>query len=100
MAMRSGNYYLVVRAGKYSRDLRARLASGLPALAKGEVAIKLSVDVPAAMFLTPQIQAKVIIPENSVSAPVIDATVLDNVREVLEQRTGFDVSVSVVEPGQ
>jgi hypothetical protein len=32
-----------------------------------------------------------------VSKPVIDATVLDNVREIMEQQTGLDVSVRLVE---
>ena len=53
--------------------------------------------VPEALFVKPQLEAKVIIPESAVSKPVIDATVLDNVREIMEQQTGLDVSVRLVE---
>lgn len=88
--------YIVVKPkGHYG--LSARLASRTPALSKDEVAIKLDIRVPDALFKRPQIQAKVVIPEDAVTAPVLNATVLDNVREALQQQTGLDVSVSLVE---
>ena len=59
--------------------------------------LKVTVELPEALFARTQFHAKVIIPESSVSKPVIDATVLDNVREIMEQQTGLDVSVRLVE---
>lgn len=89
--------YIIVKPKGYY-GLSARLTSRTPALSKDEVAIKLDICVPDALFKRPQIQAKVVVPEDAVTAPVLNAAVLDNVREVLQQQTGMDVSVSLVEP--
>lgn len=89
--------YLIVSPKGYY-DISARYTSRPPALAKNEVAIKLGVSVPDALFNRPQLQAEVRIPEECVTAPVLNAEVLDNVREVLQQQTGMDISVRVVEP--
>lgn len=78
-------------------DLKARLTNKLPALTSGEVPIKLNVSVPDALFKRPQLQAQITIPESAVTAPVVSAEVLDNVKEVLSQTTGLDVQVSLVE---
>jgi hypothetical protein len=78
--------------------MSARLALKSPSLAKDEIALKISVEVPDALFNRPQLQAKITIPESAVTAPVVDAQVLDNVREILQQQTGLDVSVSLVSP--
>lgn len=78
--------------------MSARLALKSPSLAKDEIALKISVEVPDALFNRPQLQAKITIPQSAVTAPVVDAQVLDNVREILQQQTGLDVSVSLVSP--
>jgi hypothetical protein len=75
--------YIVVQPKGYY-DLTARYASRTPALSKDEIAIKLNISVPDALFTRPQLQASLTIPENAVTPPVLDATVLDNVREVIE----------------
>lgn len=91
--------YLVVKPDKrYSASLKARLTTRTPALATDEVAIRLSVSVPDMLFRRPQLQATVTIPQNAVACSEIDATVLDNVREILSQQTGMDITVAVVQP--
>lgn len=90
--------YIVVKPKGVFYDLAARYASRTPALSKDEIAIKLNISVPDALFTRPQLQASVVIPEDAVTKPVLDAQVLDNVREVIEQQTGMDVRVSLVEP--
>lgn len=97
--IRSLESYLVVKPKNWS-GLSARLTSKVPALGKDEVAIKLDVVVPDALFKRPQLRASVTIPESVVSAPVISAEVLDNIQEILTQQTGLDIKVSVVEPTQ
>lgn len=92
----SGSFYLVLHRKNFPY-LAARISSKTPSLAAGEVAIKLNVTVPEALFKQPQLQASVIIPEDSVTPPVLDAKVLDNVREIMEQQTGMEVSVRLVE---
>jgi len=94
----TGDFYLVVKKKSgCQKSLCGRLSQRSPSLKSGEVAIKVCVVVPEALFVKPQLEAKVIIPESAVSKPVIDATVLDNVREIMEQQTGLDVSVRLVE---
>lgn len=93
-----GDFYLVVRKKNWN-NLAARITSGKPkSLQSGEVAIKLTVQVPNSLFTTPQFQAKVTIPEGSLTPPVLDATVVDNVREIIEQQTGMHIELSLVEP--
>lgn len=93
----TGAFYLVIHPRSWDR-LSARLTTAAPSLTAGEVAIKLNINVPGALFTQPQIQASVVIPEDAVTPPVLDAQVLDNVREVLEQHTGMAIKLSVVEP--
>lgn len=93
---REGVFYLVVKPGKWNSDLKARLATKLPALEVGEVPIKLEVKVPRALFQRPQLQATITVPEDAVTPPVLDAQVLDNVKEVMQQQTGMDITFRVV----
>lgn len=92
-----GSYYLVVYKKNYS-NLGARLSNKSPALKSGELAIKVLVSIPRAMFERPQLQAQISIPETSVTPKVLDAIVLDNVQEVLKATLGFDIKLSVVDP--
>jgi hypothetical protein len=94
--MRELDTYLVVKPnGMYG--LTARVAKRTPSLEKDEVAIKVNLHVPDTLFSRPQLQASITIPDSAVTAPVVNAQVLDNVREILEQQTGMDVRVSLVE---
>jgi hypothetical protein len=92
-----GEFYLVIRRKNYN-SLSGRISTRTPDLEAGEVAIKLNVEVPETLFKKPQLQATVVIPQSSVSPPVIDATVLDNVKEILEQQTGLAITLNLVEP--
>lgn len=69
----------------------ARITKNTPALDRGEVAIKISVDLPASLFLRPQLEAKFTVPADSVSPPIIESEVTDNIAEIIRQNTGFDV---------
>lgn len=93
---RNSDFYLVVSAKGWNA-LTGRLATKVPSLKAGEVVMKLSLNLPGSLFERPQLQASITIPEDSVSAPVIDAKTLDNVREVLAQQTGMDITVRLVE---
>ena len=93
----TGSFYLIVSCGRYN-GLRARLTTKKPSLTPGEVALDLRVSLPETLFKRPQLKASITVPESAVSAPVLDAKVLDNVREVLEQQTGMRVDVAVIDP--
>ncbi len=92
----NGEFYLAVKKKRWN-VLTARLCNKVPSLASGEVAIKLTIGVPDALFQRPQLHARITVPESAVSKPVIDATVLDNIKESLTQQFGLDVQVALVE---
>jgi hypothetical protein len=91
--------YLIVDGSSVMKDPNrpgcwkpsARLTKNTPDLNRGEVAIKISVELPASLFLRPQLEAKFTVPADSVSPPVIDTEVTDNVAAIIRQNTGFDV---------
>jgi hypothetical protein len=95
--MCSGEFYLAVKKKRGWSALTARLTNKSPSLVSGEVAIKVTVNVPDALFERPQLQARIVVPDSAVSKPVIDATVLDNIQQVLNQQLGLDIRVSLVE---
>lgn len=68
-----------------------------PALASNEVAIKVVLTLPDAIFDKPTFEAKIEVPNEAVSQPVITAEVIDNVQEIIKQNTGFEVKLEVVE---
>lgn len=78
--------------------LSGRLTKSLPALKVGEIALSLSVKLPETLFKKPSLRASIEIPESAVSAPVIDSTVVDNIREVVSQQLGVDLTIAVVDP--
>lgn len=97
MSTYSGTFYLVIRHKQVGwSSLMARLTNKLPSLASGEIAIRLDLSVPRALFTKPQLQASITIPESSVTAPVLDAIVLDNIKEVLSQQLGVDINLTVI----
>jgi hypothetical protein len=94
------NGYLCIKRAQplWKNKLSGRLVTSAPSLHKGEIAVKVTVSVPKSLFIVPQLRAEIRIPESSVTPPTVDAQVLDNVREVLEQQTGMEINVSVIEP--
>lgn len=93
-----GDFYIVVHKKRWNA-LGGRLTIGKPKkLQNGEIAIKLNVKVPDTLFTTPQFEATVSIPYDSVTAPKVSAVVLDNVKEIIEKQTGMSISLNLVEP--
>jgi hypothetical protein len=99
MSTLTSTFYLALskkKIGVYTNGrLNGRLSMKPPALARGEIAMKLSVEVPAGLFEIPALRATVRVPNEAVSPPSIDATVIDNVQELLRERTGLDVVVTL-----
>lgn len=93
----SATYYLIVKPkGYYGLSVRTTLKK--PTLKKGEKAIKVSLALPSTMFVEPEITAKISVPAGTLPSSVVNAAVLENVRETLTRTTGMSVSVSLVEP--
>jgi hypothetical protein len=97
----TGTFYLALSPKKVSAyrdaELSARISTKPPSLNRGEVAMKLVVNVPASLFEAPALRASVTIPEGTVTPHPVDAAVLDNVQELLSARLGLDVQVAMVE---
>ena len=87
--------YLVVGKCQHHKA-SARMTAKSPSLASNEVAVKLSLNIPDELFTKPQLQASITVPVSSVSAPVIDAEVIDNIQETISKTLGVDLSISVL----
>jgi len=70
-----------------------------PSVRMDEVAIKIDLEIPNALFEKPLLSAKVKIPSDAVSQPEITAEIQDNVKNLIESATGLNIDLRVVEPG-
>ena len=64
-----------------------------PATKSGEIAIKLTVSLPETLFKEPQYTASISVPDEAVSAPVIDADVISNVENLIAEATGLQITI-------
>lgn len=90
--------YIIVKKKSGYRGYASRMTKSSPALASNEVAVKVMLELPDAIFEKPTFEAKVVVPKDAISKPVIEAEVVDNVQDIIKQNTGFDVKLEVVEP--
>lgn len=74
-----------------------RITKGKPSLDWDEIAIRLEVDLPDALFNRPRLEASITIPEEAAKGEIIQSVVADNVKEAIEQATGLTFSVAVVD---
>lgn len=90
-------YLIIYRPkGRYAKA-RMRMTVKQPSLQPRERAVKVSLEIPDALWEEPELHASIIVPETAVSKPVIDAQVLDNIQAVLNQQLGMSLQISVVE---
>jgi hypothetical protein len=95
---RSQEVFLVVKpSGNFG--LSVRVAVRRPRLDADEVAMHVAITVPDALFRRPQLEAAITVPREQVNRPTINAQVLDNIRETLQQALGVDMRIAVVEQG-
>ena len=72
-----------------------------PALKEGEVAIRLNISLPEALFEQPSFKATIEVPAESVTGPLVDAETINNITELVAQSTGLTLTLEVpdeVEP--
>ena len=91
----TGDFYLVFGPnGRSYRELTCRVTKTAPSLQCGEVPVKLSVRLPAALFQRPQLTALVTV--NDDIAPLeIEAEVRENIAEDLKKHLGADAQVLI-----
>ena len=75
-----------------------RVTKNKPSLGADERVIRLELDIPDALFLQPQLCCKVTVPEDAVSRPEITAETVDNIKEVMSQELGVNMTIQVVDP--
>lgn len=96
--MQVSNYLVVKKTGNWRKMYTTRLTVDSPNLQSNEVAVKIVLSIPDAVFEKPAFEAKMVIPEEAVNQTVISAEIIDNVQEIIKQNTGFDVKLQIVEP--
>lgn len=84
--------YLVIN-NKGSVTVRERE----PRLAGNEIALRLRMEVPGAMFERPRLYAEMKIPAEAVPKGKITTEVTDNVEKIIKEATGLNMVVSVVD---
>lgn len=91
--------YIIVE-GRQSRygsiTLYARMVEKTPKLKGNEIALRLSIDLPKALFERPTLVAKMTIPDEAVPEVNISPDVTANIEEIIKQSTGLTMSVNVV----
>lgn len=88
------DFYLVCRViNRGYPKLGARLATRRPALAAGEVCLRLTVELPSALFARPALEARITVPEGSAPA-AISAEVKANIADELSKQLGMRVEVT------
>jgi hypothetical protein len=91
--------YIVVegRENRYGNiELKARMVEKTPKLKGNEIAIRLLVDVPRALFQRPTLTAKMDIPDEAVPEIKLSPEVTANIEEIIKQSTGLTMSVKVI----
>ncbi len=73
----------------------ARLTKTAPRLEPHEIAIKILLDVPVALFTKPALTAAISIPEESVSSHTINAATISDLEEVVSRELGLDLTISL-----
>lgn len=82
---------------KYSRwngKLTGVRKSAPASTARNEIAIRVTLDLPDALFERPQLEAKIAIPPDALGGPVVNADVQDNIAAILSEQLGVVVHVS------
>ena len=71
----------------------ARLAKKKPTVTRDEMAMRISVELPRALFVRPALSAEIRVRDSDSPPAEISLDVRDTIEEVLRERTGFDVRV-------
>ena len=68
-----------------------------PRMAGNEIALKIQLEVPIALFQRPVLEAYMKIPLEAVPKTKISTSITDNVEKIIKEATGLNMVVKVVE---
>lgn len=97
------DFYAVVKASfrNYDNSLdgkpSVRACKNKPALDFNEVPILISLSIPKSMFMRPQLQAKITLPEQDVNKE-ISVEIQSDIAKAIEQAVGMSVTLNVEHP--
>lgn len=98
--MRVTRYLIINKPKGWGARPSVRVTTKAPRLGPRERSISVTLDLPDSLWDEPQLEATITVPDDKVSAPVIDAEVMDNIQEVLSQQLGVSLEISVIEQDQ
>lgn len=91
-----GEFILYARPkAKGSSTLTFRTTNRRGSVKPGEVAVNVTVRLPASLFQKPNLRAKIDVDHSKVTAPVVDASVVENIKQTLESNLGMSVEIVV-----
>lgn len=67
-----------------------------PRMAGNEVALRLELEVPDALFKRPVLKAVMAIPKEAIPKSTITPQITDNVEKLIKEATGLDMHVSII----
>lgn len=88
--------YLCVKRSEHRYDPTFRVMKTSPALDQNEIAVKINLELPEALFTKPALEAKIVISDKAVAPNVIEMEVIDNVEQIIKEQTGFTVKLNVI----
>lgn len=88
-------FYLIMEASGTWGKVNVRITTKEPKTNAGERCVKISLDVPSSLFTTPQLTAKITIPEGQ--AKEINVELTTKIEDVIFQALGIRMAVSAVE---
>ena len=74
----------------------AKLSTYSPTIKGDEIAIRLELNIPNALFTKPRIVAQIKVSEEAVNKEVITAEVIDNIEDAIKQATDLTLNVKVL----
>ena len=92
--------YLIVRGKRRWKTsgpidlVSPRVTKTKPATKKDEVAIKVHLSLPEALFDEPQFQASIEVNDSQCTSPTVDAAVLNNIEELVREQTGICLTIT------
>lgn len=75
---------------------KSRLAEREPSLAGNEVAVKIKLELPEALFKRPKLVANLEIPQEAVPKTEITTEVTTNIEKIIKETTGLEMRLSIV----
>lgn len=79
-----------------ARKNTPKVSKGKPGVDWNEIAMRLEINLPDALFSKPALEAVVTIPESVVMTPTIQSETVLNVQSAIETATGMEVRISLV----